>query len=131
LVLLAFGVVSTVSLIQHQRTAARLRLLHEGYLPFALTVGQAKTDQTVFGTLLDRVLQERDPTATRDWLEAARRVRPSTVRRALSGLERAEQLEPPFEDRESLREIRFSLEAIASGYTESEARFTALFAALE
>lgn len=131
LVLLAFGVVSTVSLIQHQRTAARLRLLHEGYLPLALTVGQAKTDQTVFGTLLDRVLQERDPTATRDWLEAARRVRPSTVRRALSGLERAEQLEPPFEDRESLREIRFSLEAIASGYTESEARFTALFAALE
>ncbi|MCZ7678613.1 MAG: hypothetical protein M5U28_07515 [Sandaracinaceae bacterium] len=61
LVLLAFGVVSAASLIQHQRTAARLRLLHEGYLPLALTIGQAKATQAVFNTLLDRVLQERDP----------------------------------------------------------------------
>lgn len=131
LVMLAFGVVSAVGLMQHQRTAARLRLLHEGYLPLALTVGQAKTDQTVFGTLLDRVLEERDPTATRDWLEAARRVRPSTVRRALSGLERAEELAPRSEERKALLEIRRSLEAIAAGYTESEARFAFLFAALE
>lgn len=131
LVLLAFGVVSAASLIQHQRTAARLRLLHEGYLPLALTIGQAKSDQAVFGLFLDRVLSERDPTATRDWLNAARQVRPSTVRRALSGLERAEELEPPFDDRESLREIRFALEAVQAGYAEGEPRFDALFAALE
>lgn len=131
LVLLAFGVVSAASLIQHRRTAARLRLLHEGYLPLALTIGQAKATQAVFGTLLDRVLHEQDPTATRSWLEAARRVRPSTVRRALSGLERAEALDLPPEDRASLREIRASLEAIGAAYADGEVRFDALFTALE
>lgn len=131
LVLLAFSFVSGATLIQHRRTAARLRLLHEGYLPLALTIGEAKATQAVFGTLLDRVLQERDSTATRSWLDAARRVRPTTVRRALGGLERAEELEPPFEDRESLREIRGSLEALQVYYTEGEARFDELFVALD
>ncbi|MCZ7685852.1 MAG: ATP-binding protein [Sandaracinaceae bacterium] len=131
LVLLAFGVVSAASLIQHQRTAARLRLLHEGYLPLALTIGQAKATQAVFNTLLDRVLQERDPTATRSWLDTARRVRPTTVRRALSGIERAEQLEPPPEDREALAEIRATLERTQGAYAAGEQRFEDLFIALE
>lgn len=131
LVLLAFGVVSAASLIQHQRTSARLRLLHEGYLPLALTIGQAKATQAVFNTLLDRVLQERDPTATRSWLDTARRVRPSTVRRALTGIERAERLDPPPEDREALAEIRGTLERIQEAYGEGEQRFEALFLALE
>ncbi len=131
LVLIAFGVVSTASLIQHQRTAARLRLLHEGYLPLALTIGQAKATQAVFNTLLDRVLQERDPTATRSWLDTARRVRPSTVRRALGGIERAERLDPPAEDREALAEIRATLERIQQAYGDGERRFEELFLALE
>ncbi len=131
LVLLAFGAVSTATLVQHQRTAERLRLMHEGYLPLALTVGQAKATQAVFGTLLDRVLQERDPTATRSWLEAARRVRPSTVRRAITGIERAEGLDPPAEDRQALAEIRATLEQIQEAYGAGEQRFDALFIALQ
>lgn len=131
LVLLAFAVVSTASLVQHRRTAERLRLMHEGYLPLALTVGQAKATQAVFGTLLDRVLQERDPTATRSWLEAALRVRPSTVRRALSGVERAERLDPPADDRRALAEIRGTLEQILAAYAGGDPRFDALFVALE
>ena len=89
LVLAAFGAVSAASLYQHQRTAARLRLLHEGYLPLALDIGEAKATQAVFGTLLDRLLSERDPTAPRSWLDAARRVRPAKIRRALRSIERA------------------------------------------
>ncbi len=131
LVLVAFGVVSAASVVQHQRTALRLRLLHEGYLPLALTIGQAKATQAVFNTLLDRVLQERDPTATRSWLETARRVRPSAVRRALGNIERAEQLAPPDEDREALEEIRHSLDAIQRAYTDGGAQFDSLFIALE
>ncbi|HEY8432886.1 MAG TPA: hypothetical protein VIL20_31155, partial [Sandaracinaceae bacterium] len=67
LVLVAFGIVSAASLVQHQRTSERLRLLHEGYFGLADTIGQAKATQDIFNTLLDRVLQERDPTATRSW----------------------------------------------------------------
>lgn len=131
LVLLAFGVVAGASLIQHQRTALRLRLLHEGYLPLALTIGQAKATQAVFNTLLDRVLQERDPTATRSWLETARRVRPAAVRRALGNIERAEQLEPPLEDRQALAEMRATLEELQQAYVDGGQRFEALFIALE
>jgi nitrogen fixation/metabolism regulation signal transduction histidine kinase len=131
LVLLAFGVVSAASVIQHQRTAATLRLLHEGYLPVALTLGQAKATQAVFGTLLDRIVEEQDPTATRSWLEAARRVRPSAIRRALSGVERAQSLDPPDEDRRALAELGGTLEEIQRGYAGSEHRFDELFEALE
>ena len=130
LVLLAFGVVSAASLYQHQRTAARLRLLHEGYLPLALTLGQSKATHAVFGTLLDRVRQERDPTATRSWLDAARRVRPATIRRALTGIERAKRLDPPEEDAAHLRNIEATLLEIQAAYASGEARFDALFEAL-
>ncbi|MFK7987488.1 MAG: ATP-binding protein [Sandaracinaceae bacterium] len=131
LVLLAFGGVSGASLYQHQRTAARLRLLHEGYLPLALTIGQSKATQAVFGTLLDRLLEEQDPTATRSWLDAARRVRPATVQRALTGIRRAERLEPPEEDAAALAEIRDTLEQVQSSYAGSEDGFTRLFEAVE
>lgn len=131
LVLVAFGAVSAASLYQHQRTADRLRLLHEGYLPLALTIGQAKATQAVFGTLLDRVLTERDPTATRSWLETARRVRPATVHRALSAVERAELLEPSPDDAAHLAEVRADLQTILAAYASGESRFDALFEALE
>lgn len=131
LVLVAFGIVSAASLVQHQRTSERLRLLHEGYFGLADTIGQAKATQDIFNTLLDRVLQERDPTATRSWIDTARRVRPAMVRRALERIERAERLDPPPEDREALGEIRTTLERLQRAYADGERRFEALFLALE
>ncbi|MBC7174132.1 MAG: hypothetical protein H5U40_16940, partial [Polyangiaceae bacterium] len=92
LVLIAFAAVVGTSVVQHDRTARSLRLIHEGYLPLALTLGEAKATQAVFATLLDRVMEERGTTATRSWIHAARRVRPATLRRAQHGLERAERL---------------------------------------
>ena len=130
-VLVVFVAVAITSLVQHERTAGTLRLLHEGYLPLALTVGEAKATQAIFGTVLDRVLSERDPTATRNWLSAARRVRPATLRRGLYGVERAEQLDPPPEDRAALAEIRASLESVRRSHEESDADYEELFEALE
>ncbi|HJL17496.1 MAG TPA: ATP-binding protein [Sandaracinaceae bacterium LLY-WYZ-13_1] len=130
LVLLAFGAVSGASLYQHQQTAARLRLLHEVYLPLALNIGEAKATQAVFGTLLDRLLSERDPTATRSWLDAARRVRPAKIRRALSSIERGESLALAPEDEAALGRTRSNLEEIQQAYAESEERFDALFEAV-
>jgi signal transduction histidine kinase/HAMP domain-containing protein len=131
LVLLAFGVPSAASLAQHQRTAATLRLLHEGYLPTALTIGEAKATHAVIGTMLEQVLHEEDSTATRDWLMTARRVRPSTIRRALAGVRRAESTDPSDEDRAALAELRGILEQVQSGYAANEALYERLFDALE
>lgn len=41
-VLLVLSAVAGTSLVQNAQTAASLRLLHEGYLPLALTLGEAK-----------------------------------------------------------------------------------------
>jgi signal transduction histidine kinase len=130
LLLVAFGGVSVVSVVQHEQTASRLLLLHEGYLPLALTVGEAKATQAVFGTLLDRVMSERDPTATRNWLNAARQVRPATLRRALYGVGRAEELARGEADVAALTEVRTTLEEVGVAYEEGDARYDELFDAL-
>lgn len=130
LVLLAFGAVSAASLYQHQRTSDRLRLLHEGYLPLALTIGQAKATHAVFGTMLDSLLEVEDRTPTRSWLEAARRVRPATIGRALSGIERAERFDPQEDDAQTLAEVRATLEEIQAAYATGEGSYRNLFDAL-
>jgi signal transduction histidine kinase/HAMP domain-containing protein len=134
LALSAFGAVAVLSVVQHDRTVRTLRLLHEGYLPLALTVGEARATQAVFATLLDRVLQERDPTATRSWLATARRVRPATLQRALAGVEQAQRLALPEGDDgdlATLATVRSALERVSMGYAEGDARYNELFQALE
>ena len=99
LMLAVSGLASVASFVQHQRTAATLSLVHEGYLPLSVTVSEARATQSVFGNLLDRVLSERDSSSTRTWLSAARRARPATVERALAGIGQIERMAPPSADR--------------------------------
>ncbi len=131
LALTAFGAVSITSLVQHDRTARTLRLLEEGYLPLALTLGEAKATQAVFATLLDRVLEESDSAPTRSWLNAARRVRPATLRRAYHGLERAERLALRSDIDHELVAVRSQLEAVERAYEAGDERYSELFEALE
>ena len=130
LVLMTFGGVLVWSLFQHQRTADELRLLNEGYLPLALTVGEAKATQAVFGTVVDRVVSEPDPTATQQWLEVARRVRPATVERALSGVERAGQFKQTDADRAALLGVSERLQKVRQRFDRNEAAYDRFFDAL-
>ena len=129
-VLVTFGGVLVWSLFQHQRTADELRLLNEGYLPLALTVGEAKATQAVFGTVVDRVISEPDPTATQQWLEVARRVRPATVERALAGVERAEQLKQSTADRAALSGVSDRLRRVRRRFERNEATYERFFETL-
>jgi nitrogen fixation/metabolism regulation signal transduction histidine kinase len=131
LVLVAFATVSGFSVAQHQRSASDLRLLHEGFLPVALLAGEAKADQSVFLTMLDRVLQERDSTASRDWLTAARRVRPGRLREARSRLTTAERLVQEEADRAALAVVRENLDAIEDRFRAGDAAYPDLFEAVE
>lgn len=131
LVLVAFGVVSGVSLYQHQRTATRLRMLHEGYLPLALTIGQAHTTQGVYESLLTRLLEQRNPLSRFQTLDEMRRVRPATTRRVLTGIERVERLNPPAEDRAALQELRETVEGLRADYLEGDEDYTELSTAIQ
>jgi two-component system NtrC family sensor kinase len=131
LMLTVSGLVSVASFVQHERTAATLSLVHEGYLPLALTVSEARATQSVFGNLLDRVLFERNSSATRNWLSVARKARPSTVDRALFGIAHIEHMAPPDVDRESLGKARRELKRVASMLAQGENRYRDLYAALD
>ncbi|QQR90041.1 MAG: HAMP domain-containing protein [Myxococcales bacterium] len=129
-VLLLFASVAGLSLVQHQRTASTLRLLHAGYLPLALSVGEARAAQAVFATLLDRLLDDGESVATRNWLGVALRVRPLRLRRAIEGVSRVARLNPPPSDQDLLRRVHAGLVAVREIQNNNEPRFKTLFDAL-
>jgi signal transduction histidine kinase/HAMP domain-containing protein len=125
------GLVSVASYLQHQQSSATLSLVHEGYLPLALTVSEARATQSVFGNLLDRMLSERNSSATRAWLNAARRARPATLERALDGVAAIEAMAPPAEDRKTLARLRHELKQVQTFLTQGERRYEDLYVALD
>src|SRR5262249_5224425 len=131
LMLAVSSLVSVASFVQHQRTAATLSLVHEGYLPLALIVSEARATQSVFGDLLDRMLSERDAHSTRVWLTTARRSRPSTVLRALDSVHPIERMAPSSEDRASLALMDRELKRINTTLAQGESRYRDLYAALD
>ncbi|MBW1755571.1 MAG: HAMP domain-containing protein, partial [Deltaproteobacteria bacterium] len=126
-VLVAFGVVGGLSFLQHHRTSETLGLLEDGYLPLALTLSQAKATQSVYANLVERALQSERSTPTKSWLRAALRIRPTTLRRAYDGVERAETLAEERGLSAPLRSVRRELDAIAKAYEEIDAQYERLF----
>src|SRR5690349_15021630 len=114
LVLVASGVVSIVSFLQHERNGAALSLLHSGYLPLALTVSEARATQQVFNTLLDRLLTERDTGAPRLWLQAARQRRPRTVEEVGEDLARISAMVPREDESAALSRLTRQLHRVRS-----------------
>ena len=130
LVLTSFATLAVGSINQHQRNAKALRLLDEGYLPLALTVGEARSTQALFAALLERVLQEERSETARDWLRVTRRSRPATLRRALHGLSRVESLAEDAGVHARVEEVRSELEAVQRLMVVSEGEYESLSEAL-
>jgi nitrogen fixation/metabolism regulation signal transduction histidine kinase len=126
-VLVAFGVVGGLSFLQHHRTSQTLGLLEDGYLPLALTLSQAKATQSVYANLVERALQSERSTPTKSWLRAALRIRPTTLRRAYEGVDKAEALAEERGQAASLGSVRRELDAIAKAYDEIDANYEQLF----
>ena len=124
LVLLAFGAVAVTSVVQHARTSQRLRLLHRGYVPLALRFGEARTTQSLFRQQL-----AQGP-AARNWMQAARQVRPSTLRRVEEHLARAERLAAEVGDEGTLDRVRAAFDQAKRAQEALAPRYDAAFAAL-
>jgi signal transduction histidine kinase len=132
LVLTVSSTVSVVSFVQHQRTASALRLLHEGLLPLALTVSEARASQGVFNTLLDRILFEHDTRATLTWFKEARRQRPAILTRALEAVARVENLaSASYQQQPPVYHLRRELRRIQVTLYKGDERYKALFDSLE
>jgi len=122
-VLLSFAAVSSLSLIQHDRTARTLRLLHEGYLPLSLSISEARATQGAFATMVERSFEGTESAAAEGWLEIARRIRPIALRRAIDGAVRAQKLVTQDRDKVALSTLRAELEAVLLEYELSEDDF--------
>jgi two-component system NtrC family sensor kinase len=129
-VLISFASVAAVSLWQHQRTAATLRLLHEGFLPLSLSISEARATQAAFATMVERALEGGEATAAEGWLEIARRIRPFVLRRALDAAAQAERLVQAEHERAPLTALRTELEGVLVEYDLSEEDFDSLSSAI-
>jgi len=130
LILSAFASLAVVSVFQHEQSARSLRLLHEGYLPLALTVGEARSTQALFAALLERVLQDEQSATARGWLQVARRSRPTTLRRALHGLSRVERLAEYAGVSARVTRVRSELDSVQRLMTETETQYEGLVESL-
>lgn len=128
--LVSFASVAVVSLWQHQRTAATLRLLHDGYLPLSLSISEARATQAAFATMVERALESGESPVAEGWLEIARRIRPFAVRRALDATAHAQRLVRAKRELRPLTTLHNALEAVRAEYLLSEEDFETLSSAV-
>jgi nitrogen fixation/metabolism regulation signal transduction histidine kinase len=130
-VLVAFAVVGGLSFSQHKQTSRTLGLLEDGYVPLALTLSQAKATQSVYANLVERALEAERSAPTKRWLRAALKIRPTTLQRAYSGVERAETLADELGQPAALVSVRRELDAINRAYAKIDQEYEDLFAAMD
>jgi len=127
IVLTSFSAMAVSSVLQHDHTASRLRLLHDGYLPLAIRLGLAKSQQAVRRQQLERVA------AGNTWVRGALRARaeaqPATLRRLEHHLDRAEELAGG--ETETLRTVREALERVEREHEATLPDYQELTEALE
>ncbi len=119
-VVVGFTAVAISGLVQHERTGRALERLHDGYLPLAMQLGEARATQGVLSAFLDRVRNEQDTAASRSWLEAARRRRPSVVRRARQLVDHLSAAPATLREARTLRRLRVALAAAERETAASE-----------
>ena len=95
----AFGAIVGWGLHRSRRALEEVRLLDEGYLRLALSTAELRATQSILLTLLERILDEPDPAATRSWVETVRRLRPERLARLTDIVARIKSLGPDAEDR--------------------------------
>ncbi len=136
MLLLCLAGIALQSLFQHRESEARLHLLNDGLIPTALTIGEGRGTQTLFGAMLERVSKSSesveassDEAGLRTWMIAARRVRPTTIDRAIRGAQRGISLASTPTDADELREIKRELEVARGLFLENEVRHDRVFGA--
>ncbi|MCP4604927.1 MAG: HAMP domain-containing protein [Proteobacteria bacterium] len=126
-IMFAFAGLTIYSIVLHQRTVARIRLINTSYLPLTHGTAEIRATQLVFKTLLDRLTDDPNQSVTREWIDAARRFRPSTLKRLTVLIGDTLQNDIPRNEAAFLIEMRQRLREVARRYVENESKFPELY----
>jgi signal transduction histidine kinase len=106
------------SLFNHHRTVGELRLLNRGYLAISFSIVEMRATQRVYNVLLERVLQEPDPTQTLGGLASARRLRPMILQDLRDVVRDLSDETPSKAESAFIERVSEDLEAIALLYEQ-------------
>lgn len=129
LTLAAFTSVSVTSVVQHDKTARNLRLLHDGYLPLAVRFNEARGHQTNLLQDLERIFEASAWVRSR--FDASRQTRLGARRRFVHHFEKAERASRAAQDTATMEGVRLSYQAILEAYDATQPHYDRFFAALD
>ncbi len=130
-VVMAFTGLITYSIVLHRQTTAELSLINSTYLPLTLGTSDIRATQLVFNTLMDRLADDPNQSVTRDWIDAARRYRPVTLRRLEKLIRRALRSNIPEDEAVFLSEMKRRLRQVGKRYRDNEAKFSMLYSEMD
>jgi signal transduction histidine kinase len=128
---LAFAALTSYSIVLHRQTVEEVRLINNVYLTLTIGTAEIRSTQLVFNTLLDRLGDEHGRSVTREWIDAARRFRPITLRRLTYSLDTKVGELSAQDERLFIEEMRNRLRQVERRYIENEARFAQVYLLLD
>ncbi len=130
-IMLAFAGLTVYSIVLHRRTVARIGLINTVYLPLTHGTAEIRATQTVFNTLMDRLPDDPNQSDTRVWIDAARRVRPSTLQQLTALVSATLKRSIPDDEALFLIEMRKRLAEVWQRYAQNEGKFQRLYDLME
>ncbi len=126
-IMLSFALLTVYSIYLHRRTVAKVEIINSSYLPLTLGVSEMHATQKVFNTMMDRLPDDSNQSVTRDWIDAARRYRPSALRQLVALINRTLKRDISAGDAAFLKQIRRRLARVTQRYGQNENSFQELY----
>ena len=98
-----FSCLTIYSIVLHKRTVEQIGLINSAYLPLILGTSEISANQLVFNVFIDRLVDDPNQSVTREWIDAARRVRPPTVNRLVNLIDDILKTDIPEEEADTKR----------------------------
>jgi two-component system, NtrC family, sensor kinase len=122
-----FSFLTIFSILSHKETVKKVGLIKSSYLPLIIATSEISANQVVFNIFLDRLVDDPNQSVTREWIDAARRYRPDTLRRLVASISQTLRGDIPDEEAAFLREMRHRLKEVGLRYQDNERRFQSLY----
>ncbi len=126
-IIVAFAGLTLYSITLHRSTVDDIGLINSSYLPLTLGTAEIRSTQLVFNTLLDRLADNPNQSVTREWIDAARRFRPATLRRLRAIVDKTLEKDIPDEEAAFISEMGRRLVEVERRYLANESKFQELY----
>jgi signal transduction histidine kinase len=130
-IVVAFTGLLVYSIVLYRQTVAELGLINSTYLPLTMGTSDIRATQLVFNTQMDRLFDDPNQSVTRDWIDAARRYRPTTLRRLVKLISKSLETDIAADEAEFLSEMSRRLKQVERRYVENETKFSQLYSLMD